>query len=249
MRKLDSAVAARFLTTLILKRAEFNKESGTRTATQVDLRYNPSVEVIVLGGPGSGHHGHAGRPGQVGGSADGDGGGSTAKSVDPEDFSHPFSSYVGEGSQETNRALRNGRKPDGIEKIDALMRPSQKEMDVYRLTEASVFNGLQAGDVIDDEGFVSTTSNPNALARIAEDVGALDPDEGLVAETAVLIIRAPSGTKMIDVNSVFNKEHDYYHQREHILARGTRFRVRKIEKNTKVGSLSGVTAIHLMVVK
>ena len=43
------------------------------------LTYREKLAVLALGGPGSGHHGHGGRPGEVGGSAPGEGGPTSEK--------------------------------------------------------------------------------------------------------------------------------------------------------------------------
>jgi hypothetical protein len=55
-----------------------------------------TVNVKLKGGPGSGHHGHSGRPGKVGGSQPGKGGSDKKK---PKKLTHTFPGFVEPGSK------------------------------------------------------------------------------------------------------------------------------------------------------
>jgi len=60
----------------LLNDEEVMREDGTvLTIEDGPFLFVPDEEFIERGGPGSGHHGHAGRPGEVGGSEPGEGGG------------------------------------------------------------------------------------------------------------------------------------------------------------------------------
>lgn len=70
------------------------------------IKSGPSVVVVLKGGDGSGHFGHEGRPGEVGGSSPG-GGGSTGN----EGEGHPIFNYISEAAKLRNLVPYNWTVP------------------------------------------------------------------------------------------------------------------------------------------
>ena len=198
------------------------------------------------GGKGSGNFGHAGRPGEIGGSAPEAHSSFWEGLSDDEELQH-LEYYTG-GASGVNEFLRYGHRDVGgeedvIRSLDALMESTAKPMELYRLAEVKHFEHLKVGDEFIDKGYASTTSRLRQINQIAEDVG-LDED----STHAILFLTAPTGSKLLDVNKRLGTRHDYAHQHEHVLARGTKFRVTKVARDGQMPTPFASLEIHAEII-
>lgn len=165
---------------------------GRPTGGQFTTKSRPVIRVRFKGGPGSGNFGHAGRPGQVGGSAAGDGrsfsnakdatnylNGSTGinPSLSTEE-DNALARYKGDTFFDVNAILRGTSggelSEEGYEAmerdislIDSAMNKSRLDDDVtiWRGAGWDVFDEDDlTGSIITDDGFPSTSLSK----RIAE---------------------------------------------------------------------------------
>jgi len=110
---------------------------------------------------------------------------------------------------------------DKVALLDAHMRNNtlSEDTSLTRTVPNYVMDGLNVGDVYQDDGYVSTTKNSSKIDDIRLDIGAYRAENH-----SILTVLAPKGLGHIDVNEELGA-HGYDHQEEVILPRGTRFEV------------------------
>lgn len=149
----------------------------------------PEMFGRLLGGPGSGNFGHAGRPGQIGGSAPQDLPAADRAALDSYGFART--------GRVINNMLRNGEignfaHKQGIAKtLDRLMVPGEP-LTVYRALPTHVIQGMNVGDTFIDKGFTSTTKDLAATSQFMERF----KEDG--EERRVASIRVPAEAPRLD---------------------------------------------------
>lgn len=147
-----------------------------------------------LGGPGSGNFGHAGRPGEVGGSAEGgddliwivakmradsEGFLSSAEAKrlasslrDPLGSWYAMRSYWDHGSASMNKALRAGRVPKGAKLIDEFIAAKSDSPDVLWRggVKPSVIKSWKVGQEVKDLAYMSTSASRDTAQTFGDDV-------------------------------------------------------------------------------
>ena len=144
--------------------------------------------------------------------------------------------YVQGGARHMNEVLRaEGRRARGeveryedyrpvdrkaIALLDEQLRRNRLSEDtvLFRTLSRGPVVKLKIGDVLQDDGFVSTTRNSSKIDGIRKDIGA-NPEYQWT-----LMVLAPKGLGHIDVNEELGP-HGYDNQEEVILPRGTQFQV------------------------
>lgn len=111
---------------------------------------------------------------------------------------------------------------DAVRLLDAHMRknPFPEDTTLTRTVSNFVVKGLDVGDVYQDDGYASTTSDAGMLDQIRADIGVSMP-----SYQTKLTVLAPKGLGRIDVNKEIGTDHEYSHQHEVILPRGLRYKV------------------------
>lgn len=191
-------------------------------------------EAAEKGGQGSGNFGHAGRPGEVGGSAL-TGGATIGQVVGPKSAELPIdigaavSGYVGSGFHDVNSALRHDTKMDdytarlldGMDKFvqtsivtggDIVVLRGIGYQGKYENSTKGVivkFRGLVGNDII-DKGFVSTTKDP----QVANVFGAQAYRDGEVKLISRITLHEGSRVGFTGKD-----------EQEYVLARGSKFHV------------------------
>lgn len=177
-------------------------------------------EPRALGGPGSGNFGHAGRPGETGGSSSGGLVPLTAVHIDA------IQNYTAGG--EINTVLRRG---GALSKFDEAVRQKLDEViasqpvlkqstELYRVVPKEVVRKLTEGTTFTDNGFLSTTKSVAALEGIIDEIG------HEVEEVAVVRITVGRNVRGLDVNKHLPKDRNNFpEQRETVLARGLKYTV------------------------
>lgn len=195
---------------------------------QVEVAERPVEDVIEemwnkeFGGQGSGNFGHAGRQGEVGGSASSGGGG--FREVNAKDIVGSLTKNEGLGFAESrvvrdytqfgyirlNNALRRGTQGDvraDVRLMDrAMNQTTTRGIVVYRGIDSEVLDELRKKSGFVDKGFVSTTTD----RKVPE--GYYD---------AVVRIEIPRGIKCRWVGWGIGKDRS---EKELILERGLRFK-------------------------
>ena len=136
--------------------------------------------------------------------------------------------YV-EFSGEINGALREGKPLTGenkriADKLQGAIESSpvtEPFVVVYRSMPASVVAGLKDGKTFVDPAFVSASKHHAIHEILVQDAGVLEEDYVTVG------ITVPKGVGMLDVNKELGRHAQYPHQREVILGRNTKFKVRR----------------------
>lgn len=132
-------------------------------------------------------------------------------------------SYTGSSYAQLNRALRESKgktvpaQGKQMDRAFAAVPPTHVSGVLYRgtnLSNVESAQNLQLGQVIHDDGFVSTTTNP---ART------FSGDK--------MVIEVPKGARVIDVNKTTGSHHES--ESEVLLNRGARFLVTKIDDTTR----------------
>ncbi len=111
-----------------------------------------------------------------------------------------------------------------------------RDMLLYRGTSGvDKFDTLKEGDVFTDKGYVSTTTKPDQLWSFMSTATGGRYDSRPVEKGYVLQINVPEGSKVLSVNKYFKGVSAQYgpteairEENEHILPRGTKFRVDSI---------------------
>lgn len=137
------------------------------------------------------------------------------------------SEYTLGGARYINEHLRAGKGPRWANRNDVLEMDTHmtrnrlpKDTTLSRTVPTSVVASLDVGDVYQDDGFVSTTADPAALAKIQDDIGVADK-----AKQSTLTVLAPKGLGHINVNEEIGTDHRYARQQEVILPRGLKYKV------------------------
>jgi hypothetical protein len=160
--------------------------------------------------------------------------------------------YTNVGSWEINGLLRTGKLPkdatfskeeirDIIKSMDTEMDKTSapRDMTFFRGTSGgktdSTFGALKEGDIFIDKGFVSTTSDKEVVTEFMSTATGGRYDDRPIEKGYVLEISVPKGSKVLSVNQYFKKTSGRYGpsesirtENEHILPRGTKFRVDSI---------------------
>lgn len=169
----------------------------------------------TAGGAGSGNFGHAGRPGEVGGSGPGGG-----LNLDKNGFASDGTpgpaiarrggalwEYRASGHVDLNAELRKHGEPvtrdfiKHVKQLDEAMKPLAKATTLYR--EDSRLAGMAYGETVTDRGYMSTTKKSGAAVWGDSE--------------SVVRIDVPAGTKTIRLGDFYAKDPE----QEVILARGT----------------------------
>jgi pterin-4a-carbinolamine dehydratase len=188
---------------------------------------NHSAKPRTAGGKGSGNFGHAGRPGNLGGSSAG---------------TEHLETYVATGGAYStiNQKLRTSADLDDEEKntVDALDRMiAQGSIDsdrvLYRTSDTeSAFKDLQVGDEFSDPAFLSTSKNTERFHAFKDD-----------PQVTRFKFNVKKGMPALDVNSML-PDHENSGDDEVLLPRGMKWRVvsrrgNLIQLEPKVESLGG----------
>lgn len=154
--------------------------------------------------------------------------------------------YTNEGYEEINSFLRTGKasetgsyEPDELrEFVRSIDREISKtsaprDMVLFRGTSGvEKFENLKEGDVFVDKAFVSTTTNLDTVNQFMSTALSDTFDSRPFQKGYVLEISVPKGSKVLSVNKYFEDVSGTYgptegirEENEHILPRGTKFRV------------------------
>jgi hypothetical protein len=195
------------------------------------------LEIVKVGTESSGNYGHAGRPGEVGGSGSG---GGNAKEMPASDRSIMALYLVSQISQEQkdflfnytadpglNVGLRTGgdlspyekKAVEGMDKAFEKIGPLRGDIKVYRAVESLDFVP-DVGKSFIDKGFVSTTADLDGYSRVTADMS----DWSGIDNPGKLTIVVSAGSHVIPfAEGLGNKE--FYYQKEILLPRGGTFEV------------------------
>ena len=178
------------------------------------------LQVLFKGGHGSGDHGHAGRPGERGGSS----GGSSFDATTREERA-ALQSYSGTGYMGINLSLRGqgglkltDKQADQVKLIDAAMgrHVLDKSMTVFRGIDEPFAKKLAAGTRFKDKAFVSTTADkPRARSWAGAGRG------------AIMQITVPKGASAIFMDHNLS---DNWSEHEWLLDRNTTFHVTSVQR-------------------
>ena len=160
----------------------------------------------------------------------------------PQPTKLAISMYVKGGARYMNSGLRQaGKRARGedVEPATSIYSKSPPDMNAVRVLDEHmqrnrltkdttllrtianrVVVGLEVGDVFQDDGYVSTTSESHLISYIRRDIGV-----NIEHYQSLLTILAPKGLGHINVNTEIGTDHEYAHQKEIILPRGLRFKV------------------------
>ena len=174
------------------------------------------LKTMTEGGSGSGNFGHAGRPGEVGGSSPS--GATTVKGLTPDEADAMRYYVERAGYMHINHALRHGKSISGEAKkmvpiLDKLTNRKLDEMTVFRGISPRAFGRLKVGMTFTDKGFASTSKNLKTASCF-----------GYFA----MKIRVPAGSKGFDIGSRAGKG---YKEQEVLLRRNSQFRIDKISSD------------------
>lgn len=183
--------------------------------------------------------GHAGRPGQVGGSqAKGGTGGNIIDDIHAENMANSLSKKLNEGeisaiknyaasSQWINTHLRDGEKLmkaervafENIKSVFAKADALQSDIIVYRAADAK--HVLGSGNSFIDKGFVSTSRDKAAASKIVDNLA----NNEMFSKKMILVeIRIPKGTVAVPVAGKLGLS-GYAHEKELLLNKDTKFKI------------------------
>jgi hypothetical protein len=168
-----------------------------------------------------------------------------AGSIDsPEEVADAVLRYTQDGARLVNRRLRTGEYLGDAGEIDRIIRglarlfdefpkltTSRQDMVLYRgISGKDLISRLEPGATIYDAGFTSTSSHVGVARGFA--TGALP------GQNAVLIIRAPAGTRMLNAGRVAADSGGDRGMVELVLNKGTTLRVvsRRTDRSGKYGA-------------
>jgi hypothetical protein len=169
-----------------------------------------------MGGAGSGNFGHAGRPGEVGGSGEG--------------ANDALARYTGT-SYDINPKLRSGEvltdeQKHVVTELDQAFKNAEytkESITLYRGIPKEFAPEFQKGKSVLDAGFVSTSKDSKYATDFIEE--SWGKNAGMKMEIFV-----PVGRKILDVNAIFGKVHETDYQHEVLIPRGSRFYVDKVDR-------------------
>lgn len=156
--------------------------------------------------------------------------------------------YTNEGYEEINRFLRSGKSdpmgddPDTLREytrsLDKAIKQTSapRDMTVFRGTSGvKKFDSLKEGDVFSDKAFVSTTTDLGVVWEFMSTATGGRYDSRPFEKGYVLEISVPKGSQIFSVNKYFDKVSSRYgpaddirSENEHILPRGSKFKVDSI---------------------
>ena len=170
--------------------------------------------LALKGGEGSGNFGHAGRPGEIGGSAMGGG------SLSENEIS-AVSFYKEEGYSEINSARRSGSEYDKniISAIDSAISKNITTEDkiIFRGVSPEMLDQFEEGGTFSDSGYISASEN----IEIAENFG-IEFGKNVIME-----IELPKGSNALLLDNVIEAARD---EKEYLLPRGSNFTINSIEE-------------------
>jgi GNAT superfamily N-acetyltransferase len=189
------------------------------------------------------------------------------RAQDSEGMSEDVEYYTSSGYSDINNYLRTGAKPElgsvnetkgYIESLDTEISKTSapRDMVLFRgTTGVEKFEKLEVGDTFTDKGFVSTTTNRETVTEFMSTATGGRFDSRPVEKGVVLQISVPQGEKVLSVKNYFKGVSDRYgpsegilSETEHILPRGTTFRVDSIGK-INVRDFTEDTLIKVSVIK
>ena len=196
-------------------------ERGSRDLASAMCTLNcgfATKEVKALGGLGSGNFGHAGRPGERGGS-------SSSRAPYSQKTLDAVQNYTGD-SQPINDALWSGQEipsgwKDTASELSVAIKtsPLPRDTRLYRAIPKEQLSAMVPGTIFTSKGFVSTSRSIEITKRTLEEMGD-DP-----TDWATMRILAPVGTGGLDVNGALGAQHYFRWQEEVVLDARTRFEV------------------------
>ena len=156
--------------------------------------------------------------------------------------------YTNEGYEEINKFLRTGKtdpmgdEPDTLREyvrsLDKAIKETSapRDMVVFRGTSGvGKFDSLKEGDVFTDKAFVSTTTDVGTVWEFMSTATGGLYDSRPFEKGYVLEISVPKGNQIFSVNKYFDKVSSRYgpaedirSENEHILPRGSKFKVDSI---------------------
>ena len=155
--------------------------------------------------------------------------------------------YTSSGYSDINNYLRTGAEPEMgtksevkgyVESLDTEIGKTSapRDMVLYRgVTGVEKFDNLKKGDTFKDKGFVSTTTNREAVTDFMSNASGGRFDNRPVEKGVVLEINVPKGGNVLsvqnyfkDVSGRYGPEEGILSEAEHLLPRGLTFRVDSI---------------------
>lgn len=153
--------------------------------------------------------------------------------------------YTSEGAWKVNELLRTNKTDEDRDELRGIIKSLDKEikktsaprdMTLYRgISGVSQFENLREGDTFVDKAFVSTSSDVGVVWDFMSTATGGQFDSRPVEKGYVLEISVPKGNQVLSVSNYFNNVGEKYGpsdsiraEKEHILPRGTKFRVDSI---------------------
>jgi hypothetical protein len=189
------------------------------------------------------------------------------RAKDSEGRSADVEYYTSSGYSDINNYLRTGAKPElgsvsetkeSIESLDKeiSLTSAPRDMVLFRgVTGVEKFEKLEVGDTFTDKGFVSTTTNRDTVTEFMSTATGGRFDSRPLEKGVVLQISVPQGENVLSVKNYFKGVSDRYgpsegilSETEHILPRGTTFRVDSISK-INVRDFTEDTLMRVSVIK
>lgn len=199
-----------------------------------DVVLSRIYDICIHGGPGSGNFGHAGIPGQVGGSAGGGSAEGTKGGSVTKEMVDSLQDYQGD-SVGTNLSLRLSETPSPadqkmIDHVDAII-ASQAPLSRDKVLLRNISDPRDpeegrpkwlppVGGSYVDRGFISTTSSANALRAMATDESVYEKPP------YYMVIKVGEGVRGVDMNK-YLKDSAFEDQKEILLERGLQVKVLK----------------------
>ena len=151
----------------------------------------------------------------------------------------PINTYLrtGKFDEENDSYIKQSEVPEYRRALDNAINRTEapRDMLLYRGTSGvDKFDTLKEGDVFTDKGYVSTTTKPDQLWDFMSTARGGRYDDP-VEKSYVLQINVPKGSKVLSINKYFKGVSEAYgptagirEENEHLLPRGTKFRVDSI---------------------
>ena len=149
----------------------------------------------------------------------------------------PINNYLRTGKWEENNdsGIQKSEVAEYRSALDNVIGRTETPRDfiLYRGTSGvDKFDTLKKGDIFIDKGYVSTTTKPDQLWSFMSTATGGRYDSRPVQKGYVLQINVPKGSNVLSVNRYFKGVSEAYgptklirEENEHILPRGTKFRV------------------------
>jgi hypothetical protein len=152
----------------------------------------------------------------------------------------PINTYLrtNKWEEDNESGIQKSELPEYRRALDNAINRTEapRDMLLYRGTSGvDKFDTLKEGDVFTDKGYVSTTTKPDQLWDFMSTATGGRYDSRPVEKGYVLQVTVPKGSKVLSVNKYFKDVSEAYgptalirEENEHILPRGTKFRVDSI---------------------